>query len=424
MDDSNKDQEAAQKASHPLESHTPSQTTTTTSNPPAKMTDMQDFLRALPKCEHHMHLEGALSPTLLFELAAKNNITLPSDPAFTSPDTLLARYEQFTSLDDFLHYYYIGMSALITESDFFELAWDYFEHAARDGVVHAEVFFDPQAHVSRDVNYSTVVAGFKKAWEKAEKELGITSLLTSCYLRHLPVQESLDMFDSPEVQASYLDGTVTAIGLDSSERDFPPELFVELYDKARALGLDLTAHAGEEAPATYINTAITKLGVSRVDHGITLITDPELMASVAEKKMMLTVCPLSNVVLRSVDTIADVPIRQLLDAGVKFSLNSDDPAYFGGYVLDNYFAVEKQFGLTVDEWIGIVRAGIEGSWCEDARKQEMLRQLEDVAREWRPKLEPKSASAGPKGPKGPAGPPGPHGPRGPHGPHGPHGPKA
>jgi adenosine deaminase len=348
---------------------------------------MHDFLRALPKCEHHLHLEGALSPTLLFALAAKNNITLPSEPAFTSPSTLLARYLDFTSLDDFLRYYYIGMSALITESDFYDLAWDYFEHAARDGVAHAEVFFDPQAHVARGVAYKTVVDGFARARKRAEKELGVSSLLTCCFLRHLPVQESLDLFDDEEVQKSYSDGTVAGIGLDSSELPFPPELFVELYEKARKMGLNLTAHAGEEGPASYIFDALTKLGVSRIDHGIALPTDPTLMRSIAEQKKMLTVCPLSNVVLRCVDTIADVPIRKLLDAGVRFSLNSDDPAYFGGYCLDNYVAVQEAFKLSVEEWFGIVRAGIEGSWCGDARKLELLERLEVVVKEWKGKLE-------------------------------------
>ena len=348
-------------------------------------TQIHNFLRALPKCEHHMHLEGALTPELLFTLAAQNNITLPSsteDPAFTSPTTLLNRYRAFTSLDDFLHYYYIGMRALITEADFFALAWSYFEHAAADGVAHAEIFFDPQAHVARGVPYSTVVDGIQRACKKAESELGITSLLTSCYLRHLPAQESVAMFEDEEVQKRYRDGSVTGIGLDSSERAFPPELFVELYEKAAKLGLNLTAHAGEEAPAAYIKTAVERLGVSRIDHGIALPEDPELLKTIAERKMMLTVCPLSNVVLRCVDAVKDVPIRKLLDAGVRFSLNSDDPAYFGGFCLDNYVAVQEAFELSVEEWVGIARAGIEGSWCGEERKKELLGKLEAVAGEW------------------------------------------
>lgn len=343
----------------------------------------RDFLRALPKCEHHMHLEGALRPTVLFDLASKNAITLPQDdPAFSSPDTLLSRYQRFASLDDFLHYYYIGMSVLVTASDYEALAWDYFEHAHRDGVVHAELFFDPQAHVLRGVSYGTVVEGFARARRRAQAELGISSLLTACFLRHLPVSESLALFDDAAVQKSFQDGTVVGIGLDSSERAFPPELFVDLYAKARAQGLRLTAHAGEEAPASYIETAISQLGVSRIDHGIALVQDAELLRAVASSRLMLTVCPMSNVVLRSVDTIEDVPVRKLLDAGVRFSINSDDPAYFGGYCLDNYVAVQEACSLSMEEWVGVVRAGIEGSWCGDERKTELLHRLERMGKEW------------------------------------------
>ena len=340
---------------------------------------IHSFLKALPKCEHHMHLEGALSPSLLFKLASQNNISLPKDDAaFASPESLLDRYREFTSLDDFLGYYYIGMSVLINESDFEDLAWDYFQHASSDGVHHAEVFFDPQAHISRGIAYNTVISGFQKACQRAENELGITSLLTLCYLRHLPVPDCLSTFHSSEVQDSYKSGAVRGIGLDSSEKDFPPHLFKELYEKAGQLGLRRTAHAGEEGPASYIADALDILKVERIDHGIQLVNDPSLLQRVASQGTLLSVCPLSNVVLRCADTIKDVPIRKLLDAGVKFSLNSDDPAYFGGYVLDNYCAVHAAFDLSVDEWAGIARAGIEGSWCSEKRKKELLGVLEKV----------------------------------------------
>lgn len=340
-----------------------------------------DFLKALPKCEHHIHLEGALTPEVLFMLASQNSITLPQDdPAYASAETLLERYNQFTSLDDFLHYYYIGMSVLINAADFEALAWDYFQHASADGVYHAEVFFDPQAHIERGVTYTTVLTGFQAACRRAEKELGITSILTACYLRHLPVADSLAVFDSPEVQASYDAGFVKGIGLDSSELDFPPTLFTELYAKAKAKGLRRTAHAGEEGPVSYIADALKDLGVERIDHGIRLVDSPELMAKVAAQGTLLSVCPLSNVVLRAADKIADVPIRTFLDAGVRFSINSDDPAYFGGYILDNYCAVHKAFNLSVKEWETVARNAIEGSWCSQERKDEMLRALEKVVR--------------------------------------------
>lgn len=334
-----------------------------------------------------MHLEGALSPQLLFRLAHHNHITLPQhDDAFQSPDALLERYQRFTSLDDFLHYYYIGMSALVTEDDFEALAWDYFQHASADGLAHAEVFFDPQAHTARGIKYTTVLGGFHKACQRAEKELGITTILTSCFLRHLPPKDCLALFEDEHVQESYRTGKVQAIGLDSSEKEFPPENFTELYRKAKDLGLNLTAHSGEEGPAAYISSALHNLGVTRIDHGIKLIDDAQLMERIAADKTMLTVCPLSNVVLRCVDTIKDVPIRKFLDAGVQFSINSDDPAYFGGYILDNYVAVHEAFNLSVHEWESVVRAGIEGSWCSKERKAELLQKLQSVVAEWQGKL--------------------------------------
>ncbi|KAF2247279.1 adenosine deaminase [Trematosphaeria pertusa] len=349
---------------------------------------LREFLRCLPKCEHHMHLEGALSPQLLFELAAKNNTTLPQDDAaFKSPEALLERYRRFTSLDDFLHYYYIGMSVLITHSDFEALAWDYFRHAKADGVAHAELFFDPQAHTARGVGYSTAVAGFDAACKRAEKELGITSILTTCFLRHLPVEDSLAAFDAEDVQESYVSGVVKGIGLDSSENGYAPEGFKELFAKARHQGLNLTTHAGEEGPVSYIASALDNLRVRRIDHGIKLVYDEHLMKRIASENIMLTVCPLSNVVLRCVNTIKDVPIRKLLNAGVKFSINSDDPAYFRGYILDNYLAVQDAFGLSVEEWEGIVRAGINGSWCGEDRKTILLQLLKGVVVEWEERLE-------------------------------------
>lgn len=346
-------------------------------------TPTREFLRRLPKCEHHIHLEGALSPDLLFQLAAKNNITLSQDDeSFQTAESLIARYERFVSLDDFLKYYYIGMSVLITTSDFEALAWDYFRHASADGLHHAEVFFDPQAHISRGISYSTVLSGFSAACKRAETELGITTILTTCFLRHLPPKDCLDVFESEYVQASYRNGVVQAIGLDSSELDFPPELFKDLYSQAQKQGLHLTAHAGEEGPASYIATALDVLKVDRIDHGIRLASDPDLMKRIAAQGTLLTVCPLSNVVLRCVERIKQLPIRTFLDAGVKFSINSDDPAYFGGYILDNYVAVQEAFGLSVEEWEVICRAGIEGSWCGQERKEELLITLRTVVEEW------------------------------------------
>lgn len=347
-------------------------------------TRLHPFLAALPKCEHHIHIEGSLEPSLLFSLAKQNNITLPEDDAaFASADALLDRYKRFTSLDDFLQYYYIGMSVLITAADFEALAWEYFQKAANNGVHHAEVFFDPQAHVVRGVAYLTIMNGFAAARERAQRELGISTLLICCFLRHLPVPESLALFDHADVQKSYEDGSVVGIGMDSSELPFPPKLFRELFLKGEEKNLRLTSHAGEEGPVGYIEEALDVLGVHRIDHGLRLADDPVLMKRVADNNILLSLCPLSNVLLKCVDHISEVPVRKYLDAGVKFSINSDDPAYFGGnYILDNYCAVHEEFGLSVAEWERICRAGIEGSWCSQSRKNEMLDVLQKLIGEW------------------------------------------
>ncbi|KAL1587609.1 Adenine deaminase [Cladosporium halotolerans] len=347
----------------------------------------EDLLPFLPKCEHHIHIEGALTPELLFTLAKKNNITLPTDDkAFTSPATLTERYRHFASLDDFLHYYYIGMSVLITAADFEALATSYFSRAARDTVRHADVFFDPQAHLSRGVDYPTLLAGLSAAQSHAKQTLNLTSELVCCFLRHLPAQASLATFHLPALQASFASGAVRAIGLDSSEAGFPPHLFADLYADARALGLNLTAHAGEEAPPEYIRSALDDLHVSRIDHGRRLPEDPELLARVAAQGTLLTLCPISNVFLRGVGSVSELPVREFLDAGVKFSINSDDPAYFGGnYIGENYAAVQRAFALSVGEWEGVCRAAIEGSWCGEGRKGEMRGELERVVGAWRAK---------------------------------------
>ena len=346
--------------------------------------NIKELLPLLPKCEHHIHLEGALTPELLFDLAKKNNITLPTDDeAFASPASLTARYRNFASLNDFLHYYYIGMSVLITAADFEALAMDYFRHAARDGVWHADVFFDPQAHLVRGVAYDTVLQGFSAARERALREFSLTSELICCFLRHLPAAECLETFQQEALQASFRSGAVKGVGLDSSELGFPPELFHEIYSGAADLGLRLTAHAGEEAPPAYISSALDVLKVERIDHGRRLPEDPELLARIAAEGKLLTLCPISNVFLRGVTHVRELPIREFLKAGVQFSLNSDDPAYFGGnYILDNYVAVQEAFELSVREWETICTAGIKGSWCSEERKGEMLERLRVVVEEW------------------------------------------
>ncbi|TEY50710.1 hypothetical protein BOTCAL_0274g00090 [Botryotinia calthae] len=315
--------------------------------------NMKQFLKELPKCEHHIHIEGSLSPALLFELAKTNNIALPdteTDASFKSPEELESRYERFTSLNDFLHYYYIGMSVLINAADYESLAYEYLTKANRDGVHHAEIFFDPQAHTERGIAYKTVVEGLTAGLKRAEKDF-----------------VSLGHFSN---------GTVAAIGLDSSEVGFPPEIFREIYESAEGKGIHRTSHAGEEGDTSYISRALDICKVERIDHGIRLAEDESLLKRVAEQGTMLTVCPLSNVRLRCVENVGQLPIRKFLDAGIKFSINSDDPAYFGGYILDNYVAVQEAFELSLKEWKYIATSAIEGSWCDDERKSVLLSKVD------------------------------------------------
>ena len=326
-----------------------------------------------------MHLEGALSPALLFELAARNGITLPSsndDPSFASPSALLGRYTHFDSLDDFLQYYFVGMSVLVKLEDFEALAWDYFTRAKADGVVHAEVFFDPQAHTGRGIDYATVVEGFTRACERARHDLGISTKLILCFLRHLPVKNSEVTFAKAETDLKY--GTLAGIGLDSTEMGNPPVNWQAIYRRAKALGIRRTAHAGEEGPVDYIKGAVRDLDVERIDHGIRLPDDNDLMQEVAERRILVTMCPLSNVRLKCAKSIGDLPVRKYLDAGVTFSINSDDPAYFGGYILDNYCAVQEAFDLTIQDWERIAKGAAEGSWCNASRKKRITRQIEEV----------------------------------------------
>ncbi|KAL2815631.1 adenine deaminase [Aspergillus cavernicola] len=337
---------------------------------------LHSFLLSLPKCEHHIHLEGALTPQLVFDLASKNNIPLPDLPHYQSPEALAARYAVFNSLDDFLNIHYANMSVLITEDDFYELAWSYFLAAHADGVHHAEVFFDPQSHTSRDIPIASVIKGYKRALDRAEAELCVTSQLIMCFLRHLPVSSAHTTFDSATEFIN--DGTIHAVGLDSSEVGFRPELFTDVFSKAKEAGLRRTAHGGEEGDVSYITGALDALDAERIDHGIRLIEDPELLKDIAVRGTLLTICPLSNVYLRTTKSVASLPLREFLEAGVQFSLNSDDPAYFGGGILNNYCAVEEAFGFSVDEWRRIAIAGVQGSWIDDTRKRVLLEKIDDM----------------------------------------------
>lgn len=348
-------------------------------------TTLHDFLQDLPKCEHHVHLEGCLTPQLIFQLAENNATALPSpdvNPAYESVEALTSRYQHFTSLDDFLAFYFEGMSVLQQESDFSDLAWNYFQRAQKDGVHHAEVFFDPQVHQNRGVAYETIVGGFVRGCRRAEEELGMTTRLILCFVRHLPVDSARNVYEEAVGRGHFDDSrtdthTVHGIGWSSTEVGPPKDMFRDVYASAAAKGIRLTAHAGEEGDPSYISTAL-ELGAQRIDHGIRLVEDAELMRAIADREVLLTVCPLSNVRLRCVESLADVPIRTFLDNGVRFSINSDDPAYFGGYILDNYCAVQEAFQLSVGEWGMIAENAVRGSWIGEERKRELIEKIGEV----------------------------------------------
>ena len=268
------------------------------------------------------------------------------------------------------------MSVLIHAADFEELAWQYFQRAKVDGVVHAEVSFDPQAHMGRGVEYSTMVEGFTRACERANRELGISTKLILCFLRHLPANQAEATLEAARGDLS--SGLLAGVGLDSSEVGFPAGLFARVFEMAGKLGVRRTAHAGEEGGPDMVREAMERLRIERIDHGVGMRSDDSLIEEVARRGILVTVCPLSNVRLRVVREVSELPVRKFLDRGVKFSINSDDPSYFGGYILDCYCAVQDAFGLSMTEWETVATNAIGGSWCEDERRREMMKMLKDI----------------------------------------------
>ncbi|GAB4037018.1 MAG: adenosine deaminase [Rubrivivax sp.] len=318
------------------------------------------LLRTMPKAELHLHIEGSLEPELIFRLAQRNGVAL----AYPSVEALRAAYA-FTDLQSFLDIYYAGASVLIEEADFFEMAWAYFQRAAADNVVHAEIFFDPQTHTARGVPIEKVILGLAHAGRRAHQELRLSSKLILCFLRHLSEE---DGFATLEAALPYREHFV-GVGLDSSERGHPPEKFSRLFARCRELGLEVVAHAGEEGPAAYIRTALDDLQVRRIDHGVRCTEDPALVERLARERVPLTVCPLSNVKLRVFPTLAQHNLPALLDAGLCVTVNSDDPAYFGGYVNQNYlelFEALPQLGAR-QAW-QLAANSFEASFVDDATK--------------------------------------------------------
>jgi adenosine deaminase len=332
---------------------------------------MDAFLRELPKVELHVHVEGTLEPELMFELAARNGVRLP----YASVEEVRRAY-QFTDLQSFLDLYYAGTRVLVTEQDFYDLAWAYLTRVAGQTVRHVELFFDPQAHTARGVPFETVVTGLHRALGEGERRLGISSKLILCFLRHLSAGAAMTSLE----QALPFRTWITGVGLDSSEAGHPPEKFVRVFERARAEGFRAVAHAGEEGPPEYIWQALDLLGVERIDHGIRCLEDPRLVARLVAERVPLTVCPLSNVRLRVFSTLAEHSLKRLLDAGLCATVNSDDPAYFGGYVLENYHAVQAVLGLTRDDVLRLARNAIEASFLDGPARQALVTRLDAHAR--------------------------------------------
>ncbi|WP_278394874.1 adenosine deaminase [Acinetobacter venetianus] len=328
-----------------------------------------ELIRALPKAELHVHIEGTFEPELMFAIAQRNQIQIP----YQSVEEVKQAYN-FHNLQSFLDIYYAGANVLVHEQDFYDLAWAYFEKCAEDRVVHTEMFFDPQTHTERGVEFATVLAGLKRACIDAKEKLGISSQLIMCFLRHLSEEKAFETLE----QALPFKDDIIAIGLDSSEVGHPPSKFERVFAKAREAGFLIVAHAGEEGPPEYIWEALDLLKVNRIDHGVRSEEDERLMARLIAEKMPLTVCPLSNLKLCVVKDMGEHNIRRLLQKGVHVTVNSDDPSYFGGYMNDNFIAIQEALALSHDELKQLAINSFEASFISDEEKQKWIEEIKAI----------------------------------------------
>lgn len=329
---------------------------------------MKGFIENLPKVELHLHIEGSLEPELMFELAARNNIELP----YKNINEIYSAYE-FNNLQEFLDIYYQGADVLLKEQDFYDLTWAYLKRISQDNVRHTEIFFDPQTHTERGVEFKTIFNGISKALKDGQTKLGISSQLIMCFLRHLNAEAAMETLAEAY---PFRDG-ICAVGLDSSELGNPPSKFNEVFNKAIEQGYKTVAHAGEEGPPEYIEQALDLLKCQRIDHGVRCIEDEVLIKRLVQEKIPLTVCPLSNVKLRVFDKMEDHNLLELLNEGLKVTLNSDDPAYFGGYMNDNFLAVQDALNLSKEQWIKITQNSIHASFISQQDKDKLLKELLD-----------------------------------------------
>ena len=330
---------------------------------------LPELLRVMPKAELHIHIEGSLEPEMIFALAQRNGVQLP----YASVEALRAAYD-FTHLQSFLDLYYAGASVLLTEQDFYDMAWAYFQKAKADHVVRAELFFDPQTHTARGVPMQAVIEGLSRACADARTQLGISADLILCFLRHLSEDEALAALE----EAMPWRDRFIGVGLDSSEVGHPPEKFARVFGRARELGLHVVAHAGEEGPPAYVWSALDVLQVERIDHGVQAMHDAALMRRLVDTQMPLTVCPLSNIKLCVFKDLAQHNLGQMLDAGVRVTINSDDPAYFGGYLLENYLQTFKALHLGAPHAYRLAANSLEASFAPEEDKHRWMHELKQV----------------------------------------------
>lgn len=328
---------------------------------------MEEFIRGLPKVELHVHIEGTLEPEMMFDLAARNGVRLP----FASVEEVRAAY-RFSDLQSFLDIYYQGAAVLQTEQDFHDLMLAYLRRAAIDNVRHAEIFFDPQTHTERGIPFAVLMKGFERARAEAAATMGVSSLLILCFLRHLSEDRAMATLDEA---MPFLD-RITGVGLDSGEAGNPPERFEKVFAKARADGLRAVAHAGEEGPPSHITGALDLLGAERIDHGVAAEQDDAVVERLVREQIPLTMCPLSNRALQVVGDLRDHNLKRLLDRGVRVTVNSDDPAYFGGYLTDNYLAIQRALDLDRADLTTLARNAIEGSFLPPEGKSGLLAELD------------------------------------------------
>ena len=330
---------------------------------------MKEFIQLLPKAELHLHIEGSLEPEMMFSFAKKNNIQIP----YKNIEDVKKAYN-FSNLQTFLDIYYAGANVLITKEDFYDLTWAYILKCVENNIIHTEIFFDPQTHTQRGISFKTVITGIKKALDDAKEKYGITSAIIMCFLRHLSQEEAFKTLEEALEFKDYIIG----IGLDSSEIGNPPSKFEDVFKKAKQQGYKLVAHAGEEADVSYIFEALDLLDIQRIDHGVQSINSPKLMKRLKEEQIPLTVCPNSNIELKVFKTYKEHNIKKLLDYGLNVTINSDDPAYFKGYLNQNFINLYENLYLSQEDIIKLVKNSFNSSFISDELKEDYLKEIDDL----------------------------------------------